>query len=155
MPGVTISEAQAQALVDHALRCNYDSDGEALAGETRFSDVIADLAAGRPVDDRGLLVRFLWQRVSLAVEMQDPTEDLQAWHAAVGVLEELREDLSDIYTGGPTEWQLEMDRRVNAAIADLKGQPELTAAEIADRWGFSVAFVESLAYVTRDDIEEE
>ena len=141
-----VTEARARVLVEHALEWHGESeDGNPLVGEGRFADVIADLAAGRAVVDRELLVRFLWQRVSLAIENLHTPGALQAWHAAVGVLEELGEDLSDIYEGRRLEELLDRDRRTEGAMADLKAHPEYTVAEIAETWGFSQVIVESLA----------
>ena len=56
---------QREALVEPALACDVAMEDDCSSWEGRFADVIADLAAARPVTNRDLLVRFLWQRVSL------------------------------------------------------------------------------------------
>jgi hypothetical protein len=98
-----ITDEQRRTLVEHALECNrHDASGQP-AGEQRFADVIADLAMDRVVSDRALLVSFLWQRISLAVEAGVAREDHWAWSAAVEVLDGLGEDLGDIFRGRPAE----------------------------------------------------
>ena len=65
---IVITDQQRRVLVQHAMECNSFASENGQPDEGRFADVIVDLATDRPVRDRGLLVTFLWQRVSLAVE---------------------------------------------------------------------------------------
>jgi hypothetical protein len=57
------------------------------------------MATDRPVRDRGLLVGFLWQRLSLAVEAGLSRKDHWVWSAAVQLLDQLGEDLEEIFVG--------------------------------------------------------
>ncbi len=101
-----ITDEQRRVLVGHAMDCNWSDGPGAQTTEARFADVIVDLATDRPVADRGLFVSFLWQRVSMAVEAGLSRKDHWAWAAAVQVLDQLDEDLEDIFTGRPTDAQL-------------------------------------------------
>jgi hypothetical protein len=63
-----ITDMQRRVLVEHALDFNHSHGSRRQTEEERSSDVVADLAMNRPIGDRDLLVRFLWQRVSLVVQ---------------------------------------------------------------------------------------
>jgi hypothetical protein len=57
---IPIGQGRRWALISHPMECNQaDLDGEHSV-EARSMDVLVDLSADRPVDDRDLLVRFLW-----------------------------------------------------------------------------------------------
>ena len=94
---MTITPYQRQVLVEHALESNC-ARGTSTA-ETAFADVIADLAMGREVGDRDQLVRFLWRRVSIALDAGASRRAHWVWSAAVQLLDECGEDLDDIFTG--------------------------------------------------------
>jgi hypothetical protein len=98
-----ITDQQRRVLVDHAMECNSLARENGQPDERRFADVIVDLAADRPVADRGLLVRFLWQRVSLAVEAGLSRKDHWVWSAAVQLLDQLGEDLEEIFVARSKE----------------------------------------------------
>ncbi len=94
-----IKDEQRRVLVEHALACNWPDGPDQQPAELQFADVIADLSANRAVADHGLFVAFLWRRVSLAVDAGLSRKDHWAWSAAVQVLDQLGEDLEDIFTG--------------------------------------------------------
>jgi hypothetical protein len=103
---LSISDAHARVLVEHAFDCNsYGPDRQ--PAEERFADVVADLAMTRQVARRDLLVKFLWQRVSLVVEGAPSRTGHRVWSAAVELLDQLGENLDDIFTGRPSERVLE------------------------------------------------
>lgn len=99
---IEITDEQRRVLVEHAMDCNWLDETNHQADEDRFADVIADLAMGRPVADPELFASFLWRRVSLALEAGPSRKDHWAWSAAVQVLDQLGEDLEDIFVGHPT-----------------------------------------------------
>ena len=94
---MTITPYQRRVLVEHALESNCARG--APAPEMAFADVVADLAMGREVSDRDQLVRFLWRRVSVAVDAGPSRRAHWVWSAAVQLLDECGEDLDDIFTG--------------------------------------------------------
>lgn len=98
-----ITDQQRRVLVEHAMECNSFAGENGQPDEGRFVDVIVDLAASRPVGDRGLLVGFLWQRVSLAVEAGLSRKAHWVWSAAVQLLDQLGEDLEEIFVGRSIE----------------------------------------------------
>jgi hypothetical protein len=100
---ILITDQQRRVLVDHAMECNSFASEDGQPDEGRFADVIVDLATDRPVGDRGLLVGFLWQRVALAVEAGLSRKDHWVWSAAVQLLDQLGEDLDEIFVGRPRE----------------------------------------------------
>lgn len=95
---MTITPYQRRVLVEHAFEVN-GAPG-APSPEMAFADVIADLAMGREVSDRDQLVRFLWRRVSIALDAGASRRAHWVWSAAVQLLDECGEDLDDIFTGG-------------------------------------------------------
>jgi hypothetical protein len=92
-----ITAYQRRVLVEHALEAN--GAGGTPTPELAFADVIADLAMDREVRDRDQLVRFLWRRVSIAVDAGPSRRAHWVWSAAVQLLDECGEDLDDIFTG--------------------------------------------------------
>jgi hypothetical protein len=100
---IVITDQQRRVLVQHAMECNSFASENGQPDEGRFADVIVDLATDRPVRDRGLLVSFLWQRVSLAVEAGLSRKDHWVWSAAVQLLDQLGEDLEEIFVGRSME----------------------------------------------------
>jgi len=96
---ILITDQQRRVLVEHAMECNSFASESGQPAEGRFADVIVDLATDRPVADRRLLVGFLWQRVSLAVEAGLSRKDHWVWSAAVQLLDQLGEDLDEIFVG--------------------------------------------------------
>ena len=96
---IVITEQQRRVLVEHAMECNSFAGENGQPDERRFADVIVDLASDQPVRDRGLLVDFLWQRVSLAVEAGLSRKHHWVWSAAVQLLDQLGEDLDQIFVG--------------------------------------------------------
>ncbi len=107
---MVITTEQRRVLVEHALDCNWSDGLHHQATEARFADVIADLAADRAVADGSLLVRFLWQRVTLALQAGRSRKHHCAWSAAVEVLDQLGEDLEDIFAGRPADWMCAAQR---------------------------------------------
>jgi hypothetical protein len=105
-----ITSEQRRALVEHAMSYNRSGGPGRGATEDGFADVIVDLAMDRPVADRDLFVRFLWRRVFVAVRAGISPKDHRVWSAAVTLLDQLGEDLEDIFTGRPRE-QLGARRR--------------------------------------------
>jgi hypothetical protein len=103
MKMMLITDQQRRVLVEHAMQCNTFATENGQPDERRFADVIVDLAANRPVADRGLLVSFLWQRVSLAVEAGLSRKEHWVWSAAVQLLDQLGEDLEEIFVGRSLE----------------------------------------------------
>jgi hypothetical protein len=147
----TITKEQRWVLLDHAMECNQlNVDGERSV-EARFADVLADFSAGRPIEDRDLLVRFLWQRVSLALVgleygTRDAAAELNAWHAAVTLLDQLGEDLDDIYAGRSIEMWAEAERvKVERYRALVREAAKPTLADIAAVWGLPLEVAESIA----------
>ena len=100
---ILITDQQRRVLVEHAMECNSFASENGQPNEGRFADVIVDLATDRPVADRGLLVGILWQRVSLAVEAGLSRKDHWVWSAAVQLLDQLGEDLEEIFVGRSIE----------------------------------------------------
>jgi hypothetical protein len=96
----TITEYQRGVLVEHAFESTHlDLPG---AAESRFGDVVADLAMGRPVADRDLLVEFLWHRLTIALDAGASRKAHWVWSVAVQVLDLLDEDLGAIFDGRPS-----------------------------------------------------
>jgi hypothetical protein len=120
---VVIAREQRDALLTHAREW-----GETT--ETRFGPIIADLKAGRPITDRDLFVRFLWERVNTATQEGSLTpEELRGWFPAVLVLGQMGEPLDNIYTGGPTEEVVARER----LLAKLyERNPHPTRAEMQE-----------------------
>jgi hypothetical protein len=100
---IVITDQQRRVLVEHAMECNSFASENGQPDERRFVEVIVDLATDRPVSDRELLVGFLWQRVSLAVEAGLSRKDHWVWSAAVQLLDQLGEDLEEIFAGRSNE----------------------------------------------------
>jgi hypothetical protein len=96
---IAITDEQRHILVEHALSCNWTLGLGRQGEEAPFADVIADLAMDRASGDHALLVRFLWQRVDLAVHAGFSHSDHRAWAVAVEMLDQLGEDLEDIFSG--------------------------------------------------------
>ena len=94
---ITISDHQRQVLVEHALASNWDEQGG--PAEAQYEDVIVDLSMERPVADRELFVAFLWRRVTVAAQAGPSRKDHWAWSAAVQLLDQLGENLEDVFTG--------------------------------------------------------
>jgi hypothetical protein len=99
---IAITDEQRHVLVDHALRCNSSLGLGRQGEEAWFADVMADLAMDRAVGDRDLLVRFLWERVARALHAGLSRSDHLAWSAAVEILDQLGEDLDNIFSGPAT-----------------------------------------------------
>jgi hypothetical protein len=95
---IAITDEQRYVLVGHALSCNWTFGIGRRGEEAVFADVIADLAMDRAVGDRDLLVRFLWHRVGLALRAGFSSRDHQAWSVAVEMLDQLGENLEDIFS---------------------------------------------------------
>ncbi len=113
-----ITDQQRHALVEHAIETH---DG----AEARFADVIADLAMGRETADHDLLVAFLWQRVTVALEAGTSRKAQWVWSAAVQLLDLLDEDLEDIFAGRPLgrlSHPTRQPREANGAYADPRRQ---------------------------------
>lgn len=127
MTGIYVTPEQRAVLIEDAL----DASG-AESVEERYADVIADLAMGRPVGDRDLLIRFLWRHLTLALEGLDAPCGLPVWHASVRLLEDLGEDLSDIYAGRTCEEVVERNERL-AALLRVNPDPTREAYEAALR----------------------
>ena len=100
---IAITDEQRQVLVNHASRCNWSFGPGRQGEEARFADVIADLAMDRAVGDRDLLVRFLWERAARALHAGFSRSDHLAWSAAVEILDQLGEDLDNIFSAPATE----------------------------------------------------
>jgi hypothetical protein len=100
---IAITDEQRHVLVEHALSCNWSFGLDREGEEARFADVIADLAMDRAVGDRDLLVRFLWERVARALHAGFSPSDHLAWSAAVEILDQLGEDLEDIFSAPATQ----------------------------------------------------
>jgi hypothetical protein len=96
---IAITDEQRHVLVEHALSGNWGFGLGRQGEEARFADVIADLAMGRKIGDHDLLVRFLWERVALAVHAGLSYSDHRAWSAAVEMLDQLGENLEAIFSG--------------------------------------------------------
>jgi hypothetical protein len=99
---IAITDEQRHVLVEHALCCNWSFGLGRQGEEARFADVIADLAMDRAVGDRDLLVRFLWERVARALHAGLSRSDHLAWSAAVELLDQLGEDLDNIFSAPAT-----------------------------------------------------
>jgi hypothetical protein len=89
---------QRRALLAHATR--FD-DADVL--DDRYSRVIDELDAARPITDRDAFVAFLWRCTHLAVAhlhegTEDPVGELRAWYASVDLLEQFGESLSGIFS---------------------------------------------------------
>jgi hypothetical protein len=90
----TVPRDQRDALLAHATR--FD-DAE------RYSGIVDDLDAARPIADRDAFVAFLWRRTHLAVAhlhagSEDPVTELRAWYASVDLLEQFGESLRGIFS---------------------------------------------------------
>jgi hypothetical protein len=96
---IGITDEQRHVLVEHALSCNWGFGLDRQGDEARFADVIADLSMDREIGDQDLLVRFLWQRVGLAVRAGLSSRDHRAWSVAVEMLDQLGENLEGIFSG--------------------------------------------------------
>jgi hypothetical protein len=96
---IAITDEQRHVLVEHALSGNWSFGLGRQGEEARFADVIADLATDRDIGDHDLLVRFLWQRVALAVHAGFSYSDHRAWSVAVEMLDQLGENLEGIFSG--------------------------------------------------------
>jgi hypothetical protein len=99
---IAITDEQRQVLVNHALRCNWSFGSGRQGEEERFADVIADLAMDRAVGGRDLRVRFLRERAARALPAGLSRTDHLAWSAAVEILDQLGEDLDNIFSGPAT-----------------------------------------------------
>jgi hypothetical protein len=98
-----INDEQRRGLVEHALDCNCSHGSDRPAEEEGFADVIVELSMRRSVANRELFVRFLWQRVTCALQ-DDPAERAHwVWSVAVHLLDQLGEDLEDIFVGRRSE----------------------------------------------------
>ena len=100
---IAITDEQRHVLVEHALRCNWSFGFGRQGEEARFADVIADLAMDRAVGDRALLVMFLWERVARALHAGFARSDHWVWSAAVELLDQLGEDLDNIFSAPATQ----------------------------------------------------
>jgi hypothetical protein len=98
-----LNDEQRRGLVEHALDCNCSHGSDRLAEEDGFADVIADLSMRRSVASRELFISFLWQRVTSALRDGTSERAHWVWSVAVGLLEQLGEDLDDIFIGRRSE----------------------------------------------------
>jgi hypothetical protein len=94
----TVPRDQRDALLAHATR--FD---DAASPDERYSGIVDDLDAARPIADRDAFVDFLWRRTHLAVAnlhagSEDPAAELRAWYASVDLLEQFGESLRGIFS---------------------------------------------------------
>lgn len=94
---MTITDHHRKVLVEHAFASNCSKQGR--PAEAEYEDVVADLWMGRPVAEPELFVRFLWRRVTVAAQAGLSRKDHWVWSAAVQLLDQLGENLDDVFTG--------------------------------------------------------
>ena len=121
---MVITEHQRRVLIDDAVASNWTENGP--GPEALYADVIADLAMGRDVADRDLFVRFLWRRVTVAVDAGLSRKEHWVWSAAVVLLDQLGERLDDIFAGRSAAPGQEPRSATGVGSASLKPSCEAT-----------------------------